>query len=263
MRARPGSPSASPGAMRIPDPSSLEESSPAGQRRVRRPHEVRLTVGDLESAFAQAGDQHRTLAADVLHAILEQLAAGAQRLERPGLGDLGNSEVRVELGEQRLRPRSADGVADAAGPPGPMPSRTCGNTSSRGLFASRSSEAPRRLCVRELDERLVEQHRDTVGNAREQAALSLRPGSARPSDRSGWRSRSPAQPGPGRRRGSSSTPPLTRTACPWARRAISGYRGYEGHSVSSCWPGSIRARVAELSSSAAPLPRISRPGSTP
>ena len=46
-------------------------------------------------------------------ALGEQLRAAAQRLQGPRLGDLGDAEVGLELGEQVLRAGASERVADA------------------------------------------------------------------------------------------------------------------------------------------------------
>ena len=95
------------------------------------------------------------------------LRAAAQRLQRAGLGDLGDAEVGLELGEQLPRAGAADRVADAQAGEAP------------GLGEAAEDEQPRvaleqpqrgvgRLGVGELDERLVEQHRDAFGQPVEQ-----------------------------------------------------------------------------------------------
>ncbi len=66
------------------------------------PQEVGLAVGDLEASLAQGGGQRDALGADQSYALGQQLRAAAQRLQRPGLGDLGDAEVGRELGQQVL-----------------------------------------------------------------------------------------------------------------------------------------------------------------
>ena len=190
--------------------------------RVGDPQEVRLAVGHLEVALAQRGGQRDALGGDQAHALGDELRAAAQRLQRARLGDLGDAEVGRELGEQLLRAGRAERVADAQPRQAPGLREAAEHEQPR-MVLEQLQRAVGRLGVGELDERLVEQHGDALGQAVEQ-----------PRELAGGQQLAGRVVGAGERdharvlsascaaASSASTPPLTGTARPWARRAMIG-----------------------------------------
>ena len=158
-------------------------------RGVGGPDEVGLAVGDIEAALAQPGGQARALGGDRADAPLDQLGAAVQRLQRAGLGDLGDAEVGLELGEQLTGAGGADRVADAQ--PGEAPGLGEAAEDEQARMAlEQLQRGAGRLRVGEVDERLVEQHGDAVGKALEQPSQLARRRAARRWGRWGWRWRS-------------------------------------------------------------------------
>ena len=132
--------------------------------RVRDPQEVRLAVGHLEVALAQRDGQRDTLDGDLAHALGDELRAALQRLQCARLGDLGDAEVGRELGEQLLRAGRAERVADSQPGEAPGLGEAAEDEQSR-MVLEQLERAVDGLGVGELDERLVEQHRDALGHA--------------------------------------------------------------------------------------------------
>ncbi len=132
----------------------------AGQCRVADPEKVCLALLDFEAALRERRSEARSLFTDRADAGFDQRPAVADRLERSGLRKLGDAEIRVELGEQLLGARSTDRVADA-GAGQPQAFEKLRKTSRRGNCSSSSMESSVGLRVGKVDERLVEQHRDT------------------------------------------------------------------------------------------------------
>ena len=98
-----------PPATSTPARARRADELAALQRRMGGPDEVRLAVGHLEPALAQGvGHARRARAQIVRRALGDELGAAAQRLQRPGLGDLGDAEVGRQLGQQLLRAGSAE-----------------------------------------------------------------------------------------------------------------------------------------------------------
>ena len=92
---------------------------------------------------------------------------GAQRLERAGLGELVEAELRLELREQRLGAGAADGVAAAQ--PGQAPRlRERAEDEQPRVVGEQVERGVARLGVDEVAQRLVEQDDDALGQRLEQ-----------------------------------------------------------------------------------------------
>ena len=137
------------------------------QGGVRRPHEVGLAVVHVEAHLAQTRGHARALLADAERAACHQVRAAGERLKRSRLRDLRDAQVRLQLGQQLRGARPPDRVADSQARKPPRLGEAAEHQQLRVLLEQRQRRVGG-MGVRELHQRLVQQHRHVLRQAQQQ-----------------------------------------------------------------------------------------------
>ena len=277
-----------------PEPQRLEQ--PVRGRRVadRRADVVvraqRPARGDDHALPAQAACQLR--AGESAARSARRSWPDSRRRPPEARPRASNTRARSRMTDWRRRSTSASPILSACSTAdwvraftpstGGMASSSFGGGGAHGVAGAQARQAvdlregPHHEQPREgVDEpqaRVDRPRRPGSGSAPRRPARARGRGSARRARRSARRSYScrsgrwgctarPGGCGPSPLRGTASRR-STETGRAPARAAISGYRGYDGHGVSSSSPAPRRANAADCMSSAAPLPTTMRSGST-
>ena len=247
-RTQAPSPSGPPGATITPWRSSRRASSPPSIPSRAQPEHVGLAGRDVQPEVAHGVAVSRVRSAATIAARARHHAAGvAQRLERAGLGELVEPELGLELLEQRLGAGPPDRVAHAQAGQAPGLGEGAEHQQARELVDERQRGVAL-LGVDEVAQRLVEQHDDALGQRGRAASAARRRATSSPVGSLGLHSATIRVRSLTARRTACAPKPGTGTAWPRARCAMTGYRPYDGHGVTSSSSGSSSACAAAPSS---------------